>query len=175
MTRPLPLVLAALAALAAGPGCGSFEPSDEPLPTVAELRAESDRQPEGRGLVQEGEGTGGDRYETSAAHHTSVEAGSHATISTFVVELVSDDPAVAIAAFDIGTDGTALRAGAEISAQFSYGGGSDGSRGGGVLGITAVEGGRIEGVFAVDLAPGGLVPDFRRIRGAFHAVPDTTG
>ena len=169
--RLLLSTLAALAALAAGPGCGSVGPSDEPLPTVAELRAEFDRQPEGRGLVRDG----GQRYETSAAHHTSVETGPAGSISTFRANLVSEDPAAAITVLLHETDGADLRAGDELNARFIYGSTSgDGSRGGGVLGITAVEGGRIEGVFAADLAPGGLVPDFRRIRGAFHAVPDST-
>lgn len=166
MPRLTPLVLVALAALA--PGCDGLSPSDEPLPTVAELRAEFDRQPPGRGLVRDRDA----RYGTSASHFTRGEGA----LARFRVNLVSEDPAVAITLFADGEQATDLRTGDELPARFIYGSTSgDGSRGGGVLGITAVEGGRVEGVFAADLVPGGLVPDFRRIRGAFHAVPDTTG
>ena len=113
MLRPLPLALAALAALAAG--CGSAGPSDEPLPTVVELRAEFDRQPAGRGLVREG--ARGDRYGTSAVHLTRGEGAP----ARFRVNLVSENPAVAITLFVDGEQARDLRAGEELNARFLYG------------------------------------------------------
>jgi hypothetical protein len=171
------LALSAASAAVASPGC-DVGPSDEPLPTVEELRAEFGRQPEGQGVLIEGGGNG-DRYETGAVHLTNVLTGSGGTVSTFFLSLRSADPAVrppvAVTVILYDTNGTDLRAGDEFTASFSYSGLGDGSSGGGTLGITAAAGDRIEGVFAADLSPKGLYPEFRRVRGAFHAVPDTTG
>ena len=41
--------------------------------------------------------------------------------------------------------------------------------------ILSVDGTAISGVFVGELRPRGFFPDFRRVRGAFNAVLDTTG
>ena len=156
------LLLAALAAVA---GCDSAQPSDQPLPTVEQVQARFGPQAAGRGTVDDGE-----TFEVSAIHGTSTVSGPAGSISTFRVSLLSEDPRVALVIFVEGLDGGDLQVGRAITARFSYGRG-DNARGSGVLAVTAVEGGRVEGVFAADLAPGGLYPDFRRVQGAFNATP----
>ena len=158
------LLLAALAVVVAG--CDGATPSDQPLPTVEQVQARFGPQPVGRGTVDDGE-----TFEVSAVHETSTISGSAGSISTFRIILSSEDPRVAITAFAEGVDGSDLQAGRTITVRFSYSRG-DNARGSGVLAITAVEGGRVEGVFAADLAPGGLYPDFRRVQGAFNATLD---
>ena len=157
-------LLAALAVLVAG--CDNAEPADQPLPTAEQVQARFGPQAAGRGTVDDGETFG-----VSASHKTNVASGSAGVISTFRVSLLSEDPPVAATIFVEGLNGNDLRAGQSITARFSYGRG-DNARGSGVLAITAVEDGRVEGVFAADLAPGGLYPDFRRIQGAFNATLD---
>ena len=157
------LLLAALAVTVAG--CDNAEPSDQPLPTVEQVQARFGPQAAGRGTVDDGENFG-----VSASHKTNVASGSAGVISTFRVNMLSESPPVALTILVEGLDGDDLRVGRAITAQFIYGRG-DGGGGTGMLAITAVEGGRVEGVFAADLAPGGLYPDFRRIQGAFNATP----
>ena len=140
--------------------------TDEPLPTVAELRDEFETPEPGRGVIVDGR----TRYETDAEHHTSFEVGPAATIATFRVNLVSDPRGAALTILKINLDGDTLQTGDEFLTGFSYSGTSDGSRGSGIFGITSVDGDRIAGVFAADLTPNGLVPQFPRIRGAFHAT-----
>ena len=158
------LLLAALAVTVAG--CDNAEPSDQPLPTVEQVQARFGPQAAGRGTVDDGETFG-----VSATHFTDVQSGSAGSSSTFVIQMVSETPAVAMTIFQVLPDQAPLRPGQTVMARFSYVRG-DNARGSGTLAITAVEGGRVEGVFAADLAPGGLYPDFRRIQGAFNATSD---
>ena len=140
-------------------GC-DVGPTDEPLPTVADLRDEFERPEPGRGVIVDGR----TRYETDAVYY------AQDSTSRIAVDLVSDEPGTALSVLIEGRQRPGLREGAELTVRFLYSGTSDGSRGGGVLGITLVDGDRIAGVFAADLTPNGLVPQFPRIRGAFHAT-----
>lgn len=170
MTRLNTLHWLCLAACAvAFSSCSSVSPSDEPLPTFAQLRDEFDVQPAGRGVLREGSGTRGDRYDLSARYLVDRTGG----ISQLFIYL-QNDTSVSLT-INRELDGPDPRLGQFGNAFFSYfNDGGDGARGSGRLEITSVEDGRLEGVFAADLTPGGLYPDFRRIRGAFNAVLDTT-
>lgn len=156
-----------IAALLLTAGCSSTGPSDEPLPTVVQLRAEFERQPEGRGFVRESNGGLREPYEVTARHSTSSVTGQQGTISTFTISLESSIRGLSVNIIGVGINGDHLIPGREYNAGFSYSGVGGGN---GLVGITAADNGRIEGVFATDIAPNGYIPDFRRVRGAFNAV-----
>lgn len=154
----LVLLLTALAVLVAG--CDNAEPSDRPLPTAEQVQARFGPQEAGRGTVDDGE-----TFEVSAVH----SLNGSGELSRFRIGMISETPPAALSVFVDGVGDPRLLIGRALAARFNYGRG-DNARGSGTLAITAVEGGRVEGVFAADLAPGGLYPDFRRTQGAFNAT-----
>ena len=150
------LALAALATFAAGSGCDGLGPSDEPLPTVAELRAEFDRQPPGRAFFID---DNDERYRTVATYTT--RTGDSPLLG---ISLRSEETGFAISLLAFGVSAADIQVGDELPV------GNDE-----IIGITAIEDGRIEGVFAVEYFPSLTNPGYSRYRGAFNAVPDTTG
>lgn len=166
--RPALFVLA-LALLA---GC-DFGPNDDPLPTRAELVAAFGPQEVGTASVRETGGRDG-RYGMAAGYYTSVITGSESTIVRFILELDGEDLGVYTSLANTGASDLASGDGFEPLFNYNPQRG-DGGSGLGRLYITAVGGGRVEGVFAADITPGGLVPVYSRVTGAFNAALDPKG
>ena len=150
-------------------GC-DFGPSDDPLPTRDELAASFGPQEPGTATVRE-TGDRDGRYSMAASYYTSVVTGSEATIERFWLEFDGEQPPLDISTSLEGVPASDLAPGDEFEALFVYGPQrGDGGSGQGRLYITAVGEGQVEGVFAADITPGGLVPVYSRVTGAFNAT-----
>ena len=165
MLRLIPLLVVVLALA----GCDSG-PTDDPLPTRDELVTAFGPQEPGTATVRET----GDRdglYDMAAGYFTDVNVGSESTTATFFLDLHADDPGLSISTSFPGVRASDLAPGDEFEVGFRYGPRrGDGGPGLGQLYITAVSESRVEGVFAADITPGGLVPVYSRVTGAFNAT-----
>ena len=148
-------------------GCDSG-PSDDPLPTRDELVATFGPQEPGTASVLEtGDRSG--RYSMAAGYRVDVFGNS--TSGLVVFRLVLDGMGLDVFADLEGVRASDLAPGDEFETLFQYNPQrGDGGSGLGQLYITAAGEGRVEGVFAADITPGGLVPVYSRVTGAFNAT-----
>lgn len=174
MTTRFSLVLLFVLALSA---CDSFSPTDEPLPTRAQLLADFGRQVPyiGTGYASERGGNAHGSYSVTARYTVYGAESPYPDGRNLHVSLrPADGSAGSVGLQRQGVWPSEVRVGDELGVSVS--GPSSRGSGSGMLYITAVDGEAISGVFAADTQSTGNLfsANYRRVTGTFTAHPDST-